>query len=292
MYSDILVPTDGGPGMDGAVTRALDLARSLEASVHALYVVDTPRGDGRSRDDDNDAVHEALQEHGHAATIEVQDRAAELDLTAVREIREGTPHRAIQEYAAEHDVDLVVMGARSRADARPRYLGSTTERTLVRAEVPVLAVPPDDSWRLPETRFGAYDRVVIPTDGSDPAGRAADQGLAIAERYGADVRVVYVVDTATHGLAQTPRSIVGLLKDGGRRAVQAVADAARERNLSASTAILRGRPEDAVLQYADGADTDLIAMGTSGRAGVDEHGLGSTTARVVRRSPVPVLGVS
>jgi nucleotide-binding universal stress UspA family protein len=292
MYSDILVPTDGGPGMDGAVTRGLDLARTLEATVHALYVVDTPRGDGRSQDGSQAAFHEALQERGHAATIEVQDRAAELDLDVVREIREARPHRAIREYAGETDVDLVVMGARSRADARGRYLGSTTERTLVRADVPVLAVPPDDSVDLPGTRVGAYDRVLIPTDGSGPAERAADHGLAVAERYGADVRVVYVVDTATYGLDDTPRSIVGLLKEGGRKAVQAIVDEAAERNLAASTAILRGTPEDAVLQYANGAAADLLAMGTRGQARVDEHGLGSTTARVVRRSSVPVLTVS
>lgn len=64
---------------------------------------------------------------------------------------------------------------------------------------------------------------------------------------------------------------------------------ARERNLPVSTSILRGVPEDAILQYASGSQADLITMGTRGEGGVNKHFLGSTAARVVRRSGVPTL---
>ncbi|MEF8884584.1 MAG: universal stress protein [Haloarculaceae archaeon] len=288
MYDTILLPTGGGPGTDEATARALDLARTFDAAVHALYVVDSRS----SRDGDVEAVRHALEERGDAATAAVRDRAAQLDLDVVRGDREGVPYRAILDYAGENGVDLVVMATRSRTGTPDHHLGSTTERVLVRSDVPVLTTPLDGETAVPETRYGTYDRVVIPTDGSDTAERAAEHGLAVAERYGADVRVVYVVDTTTYGLEDAPRSIVGLLKEGGQGAVEAIADEARERNLSASTAVLRGAPEDAILQYANGAAADVIAMGTRGRGGFDEHFLGSTAGRVVRRSNVPVLTVS
>lgn len=98
----------------------------------------------------------------------------------------------------------------------------------------------------------------------------------------------HVVDVNTYGYEDAPRSIVGLLKQGGENAVEAIADEARERNIPVSTAILRGVPEDAILQYAHGAEADLIAMGTRGEVR-DERLLGSTTARVVQRSAIPIL---
>lgn len=289
MYDKILVPTDGRPGTEGAVVRALDLARTFDAAVHVLYVVDTrPEPEG-FEDEDRELIRERVTERGHAATVEIQDRAEALDLDVAREIREGVPESTILEYAAEQGIDAIVMGTRGRSG--PHHLGSTTERVLARADMPVLTVALDETDSVPEAGYGMYDTVVVPTDGSDAAERAAEHCLTIAERYGADVRVIYVVDTTTYGLQDTPRSIVGLLKEGGRNAVEAIADEARERNLPVSTSILRGVPEEAILQYASGSQADLVAMGTRGKS-AEKYYLGSTTARVVRRSGAPILTVS
>ena len=291
MYDSILFPTDGRPGTDRAMNRALDLARTFGATLHTLYVVDTESLSEAFPSDERETLSDRLEQQGQTTTLDVQNRASELDLDVVRQIREGQPPRAILEYAEEHDIDLVVMGTRGRAESGAHHIGSTTERVLRRSDVPVLTVSLDESEALPESGYSMYDRVVIPTDGSSAAERAAGRALEVAERYGADIRVVYVVDTNTYGFEDAPRSIVGLLKEGGQNAVEAIATEAREANLSASTAILRGVPEDAILQYADGAGADLIAMGTRGRTGGDERLLGSTTARVVRRSGIPVLTV-
>ncbi|MEF8774671.1 MAG: universal stress protein [Halobacteriales archaeon] len=287
MYDTVLVPTDGRPGTEGAVARGIDLARTFESGVHALYVVETAAEPAEATGTERETARERLHEQGHAATVSVQEAAAEFDLEVAREIRDGAPYRTILEYADEHGVDAIAMGRRR---AETAGLGSTAQRVLTRADVPVLVAPPDDPG--PETGYAAYDRVVIPVDGSDTAARAADHALTVAERYGADVRVVYVVDTTTYGYGDAPRSIVGLLKDGGRNAVEAVADDARDRNLPVSTALLRGDPGDAILRYAEGADADLIAMGTRGQAALEETFLGSTTTHVLERSPVPVLTVS
>lgn len=286
MYDSILLPTDGQPGTERATGHALGLARTFDASVHALSVVDADATPGMLPDDEKESLHDRLEEQGEAATVDVQNRAGD-DVGVVRHVRDGRPYRAILEYADEHGVDLVVMGTRARDGSRA-HLGSTTQRVLTRADVPVVAVPLGGPGS--ETDSGRYDRVVIPTDGSDPAERAAEHALAIAERYDADVRVVYVVDTDTYGYGDAPRSIVGLLEEGGRNAVEGIAGEARERGLAASTVVLRGIPEEKLLEYVDGAGADLVAMGTRGHRR-DDRLLGSATARVVRRSSVPVLTV-
>jgi len=288
MYGTILVPIDGSSGADSAVARAFDLARTGDATVHVLHVVDT----GLEPDRLDAAARRELRRHtekrGREATVEIHQRATERGLEAVRAVREGIPHRVIRAYADEHDVDLIVMGTHGRTGADRARLGSTTERVIALADVPVLAVRLADE-AVPDSGYGMYDHVVIPTDGSDAAGRAVDHGLGIAERYGADVHAIYVVDTTTYGLADAPRSVVGPLEEGGRNAVEAVATAARERSLPVTTAVLRGVPPDEILEYAEGVDADLLAMGTRGRTAADDRLLGSTTARVLRRSAAPVL---
>ena len=289
MYGDILFPTDGRPGTNSALTRALDLARTFDATLHVLYAVNTGPLAESFPSEEQETLVDRLEQQGETTTVDVQNRAAEYDVNVVRHVQEGDPYRVVLEYAAEHGIDLVVMGTRGRADSGAHHIGSTTQRVLTRSDVPVLSVSLDEPEAVPESGGVLYDRVVIPTDGSDAAERAAERALEIAARYDADVRVVYVVDTNTYGFEDAPRSIVGLLKEGGTNAVEAVEAEAREAGLSVSTAILRGVPEDAILQYADGAGADLIAMGTRGKTSGNERLLGSTTARVVRRSGIPVL---
>jgi nucleotide-binding universal stress UspA family protein len=292
MYDDVLLPTDGSPGAEAAIARALDLARTGGSILHALYVVDTGPEPPGLAGEHRDTLRAAAEGRGRQATALVRERAADLDLRTVREIREGVPYRQILEYAEEADVDLVVMGTHGRSSAEPARLGSTAERVLARADVPVLTVRlATGDEQPPRSGYGMYDEVVVATDGSDAAERAADHALGIAERYGADVHVVYVLDTSVYELADAERSIVGLLEGGGENAVERVATEARERNLPVETHVLRGAPARTVLDYADGVEADLLALGTRGLAGQGERFLGSTTRRVLGRADCPVLTV-
>ena len=289
-YDDVLVPTDGSPGIQGAIARAVDIARLHDATVHSLYVIDTDADLLVAAAEGESVVRRALEERGDEATREVAAIAADHGLAARTEIREGVPYRTILEYSEEADVDLVVMGTRGASGVEKR-LGSTTERVAVVSETPVLSVPLDAEQSVPESRYTMIDQVLVPTDGSDPAERAAAQALEFAEQYGADVHVVYVVDTTTYGAEDTPSSIVGLLKEGGENAVAAIAAEARDRNLPVTTDVLRGVPEDEILDFADGVDAELIAMGSRGRGATPDQVLGSTTGRVLQRATMSVLTV-
>ncbi|MFC4541417.1 universal stress protein [Halosolutus amylolyticus] len=291
MFSTVLVPTDGSAGAEATIAHATELADAYGAAVHALSVVDTgvePIGLGA---DDRESLYESSERRGREATIRITNRAEERDLQAARDVREGVPYREILAYVDEVDVDLIVMGTHGRTGADRVRLGSTTERVITRADVPVLSVRLAESEE-PVPGDGGYDRLVIPTDGSDAAERAAEAALDIAGKYDADVHAVYVVDSTTYDLEDAPRSIVGLLKEGGQNATETIAEMARERGLDVGTDVRRGAPAEELLDYASGVDVDLVAMGTRGSAVGSGRLLGSTTARVVRRSPIPVLTVN
>lgn len=235
VFTTVLVPTDGRAGAEAAIAHATDLARTYGGSVHALYVIDTRSEPSEMRADDREEFRAPSRRRGLEATIRITGRAEAHDLRAAREVREGVPHREILAHADEYDVDVIVMGTHGRTGVERPRLGSTTERVITLADVPVLSVLLTEDDEEPASVDGLYEQVLIPTDGSDAAEHAAENALEIAERYDADVHTVYVVDPTPYDLEDAPRSIVGLLTEGGRNATETVAAMARERDLSVAT---------------------------------------------------------
>lgn len=292
MYESILIPTDGSSAVEGGVTIGIDLARTWDAAVHCISVMEPTPDLTSAAEDERSEVLTASEERRREAITEVQERATDMGLEFQGELLMGVPYREILDYTRDHNLECIVMGTRGQAGADRQRLGTTTRRVVSLAERPVLVVPPSAVIEFPETPYDMYDEIVIATDGSDVAGRASEHGIEIAERYGADLHVVYVVDTTTYDLKDSPRSIVGLLKEGGQKAIETIATVARDRNLPVTTSVLRGIPEEVIREYATGVDADLVVMGTRGRTPGPEKLLGSTTARFLRRSDTPVLTVS
>lgn len=153
MYDVVLVPTDGSEASLRAADEAFRIARETGAVVHALYVIDESASSLIFADRPMADLLEALGEEGNAAVAAVADRATALDADAdvdadvaaadvevVTDVVRGMQiHEAIIEYAADHDVDLVVMGTHGRKGLQ-YLLGSTTERVIANSFVPVLVV--------------------------------------------------------------------------------------------------------------------------------------------------------
>lgn len=146
-----------------------------------------------------------------------------------------------------------------------------------------------------------YERILVPTDGSDVAEKAIDQALNLAKQYSAEVHVLYVVDidslSLTLGGEQLDRIEQGRFDE--MEEVKAKADGAtgyvvnhaRERGLDVTEHVSAGRPHEMIAGYAENNDIDLVVMGSHGRSGVRRALLGSVTERVLRETDIPVLVV-
>ena len=138
-HDRILAPTDGSDPSNRGVDRAIELADRFGATVHALYVVDQS-----SRVGDWDVVVERQEAAGEAALDDAADRGEASGVEVERHLRRGTPAAEILASVEGFDIDLIVMGTHGRSGIdRIRHAGSTTERVLRGASVPVFAVPPD-----------------------------------------------------------------------------------------------------------------------------------------------------
>jgi nucleotide-binding universal stress UspA family protein len=140
MYDTILGPTDGSEPASRALDHALDLAESVDASVHVLYVIDANRPSQGAPGINVGNVREALAERGRETVEAAAERGVERGVRIERAVEEGTPEEAIASYAERHGVDVVVMGTHGRTGVDRVAVGSVTERTVRTAPVPVLAV--------------------------------------------------------------------------------------------------------------------------------------------------------
>ncbi len=141
MFDTVVVATDGSESVSRAVDCTLDLARTFDATVHALYVIDESRVDPlpeKLRDD----VRGALDEQGVEAIDEIVDTNAECEnpIRLETAVRAGRPEEQIVGYVRDIDADAVAMGTRGRSGEHSYLLGSVAERIVRTCPVPVLTV--------------------------------------------------------------------------------------------------------------------------------------------------------
>lgn len=140
MYDHILAPTDGSVGVERAVEHAVDLAKTHEATLHALYVVNTASYSSMPMETSWEHVRDMLGEEGERALERVGDIAAEADVPVESVVVDGSPSREIVRYAEHEPCDLVVMGTHGRGGIDRLLLGSVAERVVRASKVPVLTV--------------------------------------------------------------------------------------------------------------------------------------------------------
>lgn len=138
MYNEILVPTDGGPAAETAVTHAIELAAYHDARIHALFVVDG--GGYASAGGAADVVLDALYDDGEKAVSRVTEAATAEGVESIKTVTSGAAYRTITDYAADNEIDMIVMGTHGRRGLNRYLLGSVTERVVRSSDVPVLTV--------------------------------------------------------------------------------------------------------------------------------------------------------
>ncbi|MFB6125287.1 MAG: universal stress protein [Halanaeroarchaeum sp.] len=139
MYERILLATDGSEAAERATAEAIDLAVATGAELVVLSVADTTVYSTVTIEGQVDDVLERESETIAGAVVE---RANDRGVAAESVVRQGRPWEEIRDAARDLDVDLVVMGTSGESGLSRALLGSTTDRVLREASLPVHVVPP------------------------------------------------------------------------------------------------------------------------------------------------------
>lgn len=283
MSNTILVPTDGSTPARMAIQHARLLAEALAAEVHLLCVSEDEEGgllDGVGED----------AEFSDADDV-VQTAAREFDGSAVETaIRGGDPAETILDYAEEISATLIVMGTHGRTGVHRFVSGSVTEQVTRLSEIPVFTLRADAETTMPDS----YERILVPTDGSECAEAAVEEAVRLADAFDAEVHVVSVVDVntvAAQSELTNARLVLDELEEQAEMATERIVELLDEHGIEGRTAVVQSAPATGIMDYADGHGIDVIVMGTHGRSGIGRFLLGSTTERLIRHAGVPVLSV-
>jgi nucleotide-binding universal stress UspA family protein len=136
-----------------------------------------------------------------------------------------------------------------------------------------------------------YETILVPTDGSPEVAEVADHALNVASLADAAVHAVYVVEGGKARGAHPDDETVDEARESGEEAVGEIETMGERRGVPVTTAVLEGNAAEAILDYAERVDVDMIVMGTHGRSGLDRFLVGSVAERVIRMSDVPVMTV-
>lgn len=145
-----------------------------------------------------------------------------------------------------------------------------------------------------------YKHILISTDGSDVAQKGVDHGLSLAKNLGARVTIITVTERLPGyaGMGEwipAPQEMAGYetsQKEMAEKILAAAKAVADRMGVEAETLhVSDAGPADAIIETAEAKHCSLIAMASHGRRGLGRLLLGSQTAEVLARSPVPVLVV-
>ncbi len=141
-----------------------------------------------------------------------------------------------------------------------------------------------------------YKKILLPTDGSEYANKAAEHALWIAKASGAEIIALSVTDTSS--LIGLPLDdvivrIKEMLQEEATKSLENVAEVMQkeDKELKITLKTEEGSPADVVLKTIKEEGIDLVVVGTSGKHGLDRFLLGSVAENVVRSAICPVLVV-
>jgi len=136
-----------------------------------------------------------------------------------------------------------------------------------------------------------YTNILVATDGSKRAKRAAEHAIELAKQDDATIHALYVMDMGDAAFVAIPDDIAetrGRLEKKGAKFVDAIEELAVAAGIECTTAVKSGIAPERIVEYAEENDIDLIVMGKRGRSDPDKPAFGTITGRVIGLSPVPV----
>ena len=139
-----------------------------------------------------------------------------------------------------------------------------------------------------------YQVIVVGTDGSERAGVAVEEALALADMTGAVLHGVHVrrpvlmtgtehADAAAIVASNSDRNVES------ERISEEFLVGAERRGVTAEMHTFDGDPADALIRVAEAVRADLVVVGNRGMSGVRRFVLGSVPNKVAHHCPSSVL---
>lgn len=127
-----------------------------------------------------------------------------------------------------------------------------------------------------------FERVMVPTDGSEFAARSEDIAIEIAKKFNSTLVVVHVIDDKLIYPFE-------VLEDEGKSILKKVREKAEKEELTIEDVLLVGSPTHDMEKIVKKTESDLVVIGTHGKTGLEKLILGSVAESALKTVKAPVL---
>ena len=342
MTQKILTALDGSNNARVALEVAADIAAKCGAQLKILHVGLRQPGSltelyeaaersfeqaESSGDWTSDHLHwerrdQVLDHMGHMILNDAQARAKDRGATSVESVIDwGEAGERILHHSKHPAVDMIVMGSRGASPLQGLFLGSVSHKVFHLAPCTCATVHAAEG----QVGLGKLERIVVPFDGSAHAMKAVELASDMAEKFGAGLKFVHVMQ---HG--QSPEHLLGVvdidrldaetrqalneartagslamgsalalptipetvLKKVGEGILARAKETAAQREITeVETELLDGDPAHCILEAVEQDRADLIVMGMRGLGEVAGMLVGSVSYKVNHLAPCTCITV-
>ena len=285
-FKKILCTTDLSDLSNTSITYGMALAQEFNAKLFVAHVVDLTSAVAYGEVLFAPAEIQEKTVVFAKEQIESQMRNASCDWETIVPI--GHPADEIFNIVETQGIDLVISATHGRTGLKRIVLGSVTGRLMRSLPCPFMIV------RRKENQTAFFKRILIGCDFSQDSNLAFEYGLSLAQEFQSELHLVHVMETDDYrDLLKNGKEAQSESKEQeeSRERMRQMLPAESYNWCQPKLVLLAGRPFEEITKYALFNHIDLIVLGIRGHNLIETLFAGSTTDRVSRQSPCPILSV-
>lgn len=264
----ILIPIDFSTLSEKAAEYAISLSSNLDAEYVFLHCDNVPRPSYSFANKLDDILRQEAMKTADELAERVK-KSTGINAPITCEFRFGTPVEAIDDYAKDNDVDLIIMGTKGESVIQNRIFGSVATGVLERVSCPTLFIPAHAEKGKPAQIAFATDLEHLTDE--------LEELIAFAQFFNARIDVVHVY----------PESVSPDTFDEEKIRLQLIANC-NYPDIT-FTAMMGKNIMEGIDRYIDYANPDMVAM-VSYRSGLFEYIFETSyTEEMAMHSRVPLL---
>ena len=270
----ILVPVDFSEQSLIALRQSFNLARFTRSGLLLMYVIDKAILDtfGRFFKDEayEDPLRDRIQEKLDKLAADTQ---SETGIRVNTSIRKGKVYEEIVQVSMLEDVKFIIMGTHGAMGLK-RFIGSNAMRVIKEAECPVITIKGKDHKR-------GCKQIVLPLDLTKETKEKVGKAVEIARFFNASIHVVSVIESDDEFLINKLT-----------RQLHHVAAVIKKQGIDTESELIHASDvPEAVIDYSEKINADLIIIMTQQEIYWTELFIGFAAQEIINHSAIPVLSV-
>ena len=279
-FRRILVPPDGSELAERALPPAIAFSEAMSSQIIFFRAVDKS-----FLPSDPYLYQRMIDRHESEVAFylrSLQSRSLFSAIDTKSVTASGPPAESIINYAQENEADLIVISSHGRSGIGRWVYGSVANKVLHGATCDVLLIHPQV-----DIESFSCKRILVPLDGSSLAEQALQPALELAEAVSAELILLRAVILPLVPIEPVPgwpgmAAVMDTAGHEARKYLLNVKNALNKSSAPSMVEVVPGPTASAIIDYADGAEIDLIVMSSRGLSGIGRWVFGSVTEKVLR----------